>query len=74
MVLIFLSSLYADLHMFVTCFSMERVSVSVTPRFLAAEVGVMSELPIDIEYRRRSRWREGLVSRMDEKDFRFIII
>ena len=45
MVLIFLSSLYADLQMSVT----ERVSVSVTPRFLADEVSVMSELPIDIE-------------------------
>ena len=49
MVLIFLSSLYADLQMFVTCLSMERVSVSVTPRFLAEEESVMSELPIDIE-------------------------
>ncbi|CAL1536088.1 unnamed protein product [Lymnaea stagnalis] len=49
MVLIFLISLYADLHIFVTCLSMERVSVSVTPRFLAEGESVMSELPIDIE-------------------------
>ena len=45
-VLIFLSSLYADLQLFVACLSMERVSVNVTPRFLAEEESVMSELPI----------------------------
>ena len=49
MVLIFLSSLYADLQMFVMCLSMERVSVNVTPRFLAEEESVMSELAIEIE-------------------------
>ena len=49
MLLIFLSSLCADLQMFVTCLSMERVSVKVTPRFLAEEENVMSELLIEIE-------------------------
>ena len=49
MLLIFLSSLYADLQMFATCLSMERVSVKVTPRFLAEEESVLSELSIEIE-------------------------
>jgi hypothetical protein len=49
MLLVFLSSLYADLQMFVTCLSMDRVSVKVTTRFLAEEESVMSELPIEID-------------------------
>ena len=49
MLLIFLSSLYADMQMFVTCLSMERVCVKVTPRFLTEEESVMSELPIEME-------------------------
>ena len=44
-----MSSLYADLQMFATCLSMERVSVKVTPRFLAEEESVLSELSIEIE-------------------------
>ena len=49
MLLSFLSSLNAHLQMFVACFFMIRVSVKVTPRFLAKEEIVMSELPIEIE-------------------------
>ena len=49
MVLIFLSSMYADLQIFVMCLSIERVSVNVTPRFLAEVESVMLELPIEIK-------------------------
>ena len=55
MLLVFLSSLYADLQMFVTYLSVDRVSVKVTTRFLAEETHhtlcVMSELPIEIDER-----------------------
>ena len=41
--------MYADLQIFVMCLSIERVSVNVTPRFLAEVESVMLEVPIEIK-------------------------